>query len=372
MRSRGERAAQRRRLAALLSGVALLAACAQPAIDTVEQIVQQLTLPLRSDSVRFAVIGDTGTGGRQQYEVAARMAEYRKRFPFDFVLMLGDNMYGRETPADFVRKFERPYQPLLDGGVKFYAALGNHDEPSQRFYAKFNMGGERYYTFTRGIAQFFALDSNYMDPTQLAWLERELASSGARWKIAFFHHPLYSSGRLHGSSVDLRERLEPLFVRYGMNLVFAGHEHIYERVKPQKGVSYFTSGGAAKLTSRVTPLKTTWSGLTYHTDRHFMLIEISGDELAFQAIARSGTTIDSGVIPRLAPSPLLSPGRSAPSPTRRSPGAASPLGDRGRRSRPRAARRARPCGGSGCRRRRAGRRAPSRGRAIEWWAASGS
>ncbi len=64
--------------------------------------------------------------------------------------MLGDNMYGSESPADFVRKFERPYKPLLDAGIKFYAALGNHDEPSQRFYKPFNMDGKRFYTFKKG------------------------------------------------------------------------------------------------------------------------------------------------------------------------------------------------------------------------------
>src|SRR6187200_358260 len=65
-------------------------------------------LPAAKDSVKFAVIGDTGTGGRQQYQIAAKLAEARTRFPFEFVVMLGDNMYGGESPADFVKKFEAP------------------------------------------------------------------------------------------------------------------------------------------------------------------------------------------------------------------------------------------------------------------------
>src|SRR5512139_4011974 len=97
-----------------------------------------IALPNRADTVKFGVIGDSGTGERQQYEVAARMADARQRFAYDFVIMLGDNLYGRQGPADLVAKFERPYKPLLDAGVRFYASLGNHDEPANRFYRPWN------------------------------------------------------------------------------------------------------------------------------------------------------------------------------------------------------------------------------------------
>lgn len=263
---------------------------------------QKLTLPLRSESLRFAVIGDSGTGARPQYEVASRMAEFHDRFPFTFVLMLGDNMYGREEPADFERKFLSPYHGLLSAGVVFYAALGNHDQPTQRLFEPFHMSGQRYYTFTHGIAQFFALDSNYMDPPQLEWLGRELHASQARWKICFFHHPLYSSGRRHGSEPDLRMLLEPLFARYGVNVVFAGHEHFYERMKPAHGVHYFTSGSAAKLSrgdlGGGRPAANAQRAAGFDADRSFMLMEIAGDTLFFQAISRTGRTVDSGIILR--------------------------------------------------------------------------
>src|SRR5207245_9096579 len=87
----------------------------------------ELRLPHKEKSVRFAVIGDTGTGQKPQYEVAKQMAQAREKFKFDFVIMLGDNMYGGESSADFKRKFERPYKSLLEAGVKFYACLGNYD-----------------------------------------------------------------------------------------------------------------------------------------------------------------------------------------------------------------------------------------------------
>ena len=258
---------------------------------------QDVRLPLRENSVRFAVLGDTGTGGRQQREVAARAAEYLKAVNFNFAIMLGDNIYGSERPQDFVRKFEEPYKALLDGGVQFYASLGNHDDPNQRFYKLFNMGGERYYTFRKGNVRFFALDSNYMDRRQLEWLERELRQSGSDWKIAFFHHPLYSSGGRHGSETDLRAVLEPLFIEHGVDVVFAGHEHFYERIKPQHGIYYFTSGAAAKLREG-NIRRTAFTEVGFDSDYSFMVVEIAGDEMHFQSIARRGKTVDAGTIPR--------------------------------------------------------------------------
>ena len=166
------------------------------------------------------MIGDSGTGQRAQYEVAQKMTEYQAEFPFTFVTMLGDNIYGSKTPADFEVKFEQPYKRLLEAGVKFYASLGNHDDPNERYYRNFNMGGQRYYTFSKGNAQFFALDSNYMDPQQVQWLETQLGRSNSAWKICYFHHPLYSDGRYHGPDTDLRSLLGPLFLKYGVNAVF--------------------------------------------------------------------------------------------------------------------------------------------------------
>ena len=261
---------------------------------------QDLTLPVKPDSVRFAAIGDMGTGDTAQYDVAQKMIQFRQKFPFDFVIMLGDNIYGGKSPRDLQKKFEIPYKPLLDGGVQFYAALGNHDDTNERFYKFFNMNGQQYYSFKKGNVHFFALDSNYMDPKQLAWLEKELASAGTDWKICYFHHPLYSSGGFHGSSTELRAVLEPLFVKYGVQVVFAGHEHLYERVKPQKGIYYFTEGASGEL--RAGNLKKTdMTAVGYDKDRSFLTVEISGEEMYFQAISRTGVTVDSGNIRRPVP-----------------------------------------------------------------------
>ena len=267
------------------------------ALVTAAGVAQTLTVPNQKDSLKFGVIGDTGTGDANQYRAAKEFAAVRQQFPFEFVLMLGDNMYGGESARDFQKKFEIPYKPVLDAGVKFYAALGNHDSPNQRMYKLFNMNGQRFYSFRpkQGV-RFFALDSNYMDRTQLQWLEKELGASGSDWKIAYFHHPIYSSGGKHGSDTALREQLEPLFLKYGVDLVLAGHEHFYERLKPQKGIHYFIAGGSAKL--RAGDVGGQFTEKAFDTGLSFMIFELIGDQLHFQTITDQGKTVDSGIITR--------------------------------------------------------------------------
>jgi len=255
-------------------------------------------LPNKAGSLKFAVIGDSGQTGGGQTAIAAQMVKWRARYPFEFVLMMGDNLYGTERPRDYEKKFAAPYKPIIDAGVKFYAALGNHDDAGQIQYKLFNMDGQKYYSFRpKPGARFFALDSNYVDTKQLEWLDKELTASGSDWKIAFFHHPLYSSGATHGSADAQRELLEPTFLKHGVNVVFMGHEHFYERLKPQKGVAYFILGSSAKL--RKGDLRK--SALTAYgndTDYAFMLIEIDGDVLHFQTISDKGVTLDAGIVNR--------------------------------------------------------------------------
>jgi predicted MPP superfamily phosphohydrolase len=245
-------------------------------------------------AVRFAVIGDNGTGDTAEFDVARQMVTYRSQVPFDFVLMLGDNLYGRPSAREFSDAFERPYKTLLDAGVRFYAVLGNHDAPDNRQYPGFSMRGHRYYTYARDNARFFAVDTNILDDAQLAWLEGALKSATERWKLVFFHHAIYSNGKRHGSNVELRVRLEPLFVRYGVNVVFSGHDHIYERLKPQKGITYFVEGSSGKLRAGIRASAD--SAVAFDHDQTFMLVEIAGEALAFRAITRTGRVIDSGVL----------------------------------------------------------------------------
>jgi 3',5'-cyclic AMP phosphodiesterase CpdA len=289
-------------LAAILTGgLALLGphvSSAAPSLQSSQATQNRLDvrLPLEQKSVRFAVIGDNGTGDKPQYEIAEEMERYHEVVGYDFVVMMGDNIYGGHKPKDFERKFETPYKPLLDAGVKFYACLGNHDDSNEVLYKPFNMNGQHYYTFKKGDVQFFALDSNYMDSKQLDWIQQQLSASTAKWKIAYFHHTLYSDGRFHGPDVDLRSQLMPIFEKYGVNVVMSGHEHVYERFKPEGGIYFFLVGNSGELRYHNLRQGSDIMAVGFDTDRTFMLVEISGDKLYFQTVSRAGQTVDSGVL----------------------------------------------------------------------------
>ena len=257
-------------------------------------------MPNKDDSFKFAVLGDFGTGSREQYQLAAIMKRVHDQFAFNLVTLVGDNLYGSERPQDFKKKFEDPYKPLLDAGVKFYASLGNHDDPQeQRNYKLFNMGGKLYYTFDpqKGV-RFFALESTYPEPEQIAWFEKEVSASGAEWKIPYFHHPLYSSGERHGSDIKLRQTLEPILLKNGVTVVFTGHDHMYERTKPQNGITYFVVGSGGKLRAGGIDSGTGITARGFASDLAFLVAEIDGDKMNFQTISRKGEVIDSGVIDR--------------------------------------------------------------------------
>jgi 3',5'-cyclic AMP phosphodiesterase CpdA len=210
----------------------------------------QQPLTSKAPILRFISVADTGTGDRGQYAVASSMTQYCRQNPLSLVILAGDNIYNDGEIEKIGAVFERPYQPLLQQGVKFHACLGNHDirtangEPQVR-YANFNMKG-RFYTFRRDSVQFFALDTNHNADwkTQLAWLEQELSQSKATWKVVFGHHPIYSSG-IYGSNQAFIKSLTPLFQKYGVQLYINGHEHNYERTRAINGTTYLICGGGA-------------------------------------------------------------------------------------------------------------------------------
>jgi hypothetical protein len=254
-----------------------------------------LALPNRTDSVKFAVLGDFGTGHEDEYQVGSQMAAFRARFPFDFVITTGDNMVGdQDDPADVADKFERPFQALLNAGVRFYGSLGNHDQPANRSYPHLNMNGRRYYSFAVQNVRFVALDSNWPDRAQLTWLDETLSGSTEEWKICYFHHPLYSDGVRHGPDLELRVLFEPLLVRHGVDVVFSGHEHVYQRLTPQSGVSYFVTGAGGDSVRTLIPSAMT--AASFDREQTFTTVEVSGAELFFQTVSRTGLTVDAGVI----------------------------------------------------------------------------
>ena len=291
--------------------LALAAACAAvtarppgpAAVVEAQSADAPVALPNREGSLKFLVIGDFGNGSREQLQLAELMEKHRQKFPFEVAITVGDNIYGSNNPQSLKQRFEIPYKPLLDAGVKFYASLGNHDDPVNRQYPLWNMGGEFYYTWKapHQDVRFFALESSYPTVQQIGWIERELQRSNEKWKIPYFHHPLYSSGERHGSRNDLQKILEPIFVKNNVSVVFTGHDHIYERTKPQNGIVHFVVGSSGQLRRGNLDQRSAITAKGYDGDRAFLLAEISGDELFFNAIARTGEVVDSGVIVRRQP-----------------------------------------------------------------------
>ena len=255
-----------------------------------------LSMPgLRGGTV-FALMGDSGSGDTAQRDVAQAMLTYfntAHRFPF--VLMLGDNLYHDDYNAEFLE----PYKPLLDRGVTFYAALGNHDRDLEIHFKPFNMNDQDRYTFDQGNARFVALNSNHPgDPAQLKWLDGVFANAGDKWRICFFHHPLYSSGEHTAESRDvIRPALEDALVRNKVDVVFSGHEHLYERIHPQRGIRYFVSGGGGRNLYGFHQSDFDEVGVSEH---HFMVAEIAGDRLFFEAVTHSQKLLDCGVLYRRA------------------------------------------------------------------------
>jgi len=255
-----------------------------------------------SSKTRFAVLGDFGTGESDEYAVARQMLESHQKAGFEFVLAVGDNIYPNGSSKYFVSNFEKPFEGLLKDHMKFYAVLGNHDveagRKDQLNYSLFNMDGSNYYMISRGngLVDFFMLDSTAFDAGQLTWLEKSLRESRATWKVAAMHHPIYSSGKKHGSETKLRAVLEPLFTRHHVQVVFAGHDHVYERTKPQHGIQYFITGAGGKMRRGDIDMRSPLRAASFDQDNSFMLIELDENEMNFKSLSETGEIVDSGII----------------------------------------------------------------------------
>jgi hypothetical protein len=253
-------------------------------------------------AITFAVLGDNGTGGRNQMDVARQMARTYEETPYGLVLLAGDISYYGSIDDRWEDVFVEPYTPLIDAGVEWELAIGNHeisekksDYAAEEIEAQLRRFGKpgTYYSAVHGPMEVFVLDTirpldlGIGGPEELAWLEGALAASTARWKVALLHHPAYSSGK-HGSRLEVREALQPLFAEHGVDIAFTGHDHHYERTKPQDGVTWIVSGAGAKRT------RVGESEFTAHAEStlQFMLVRIDGDTMDVRAITTDGRVID--------------------------------------------------------------------------------
>ena len=208
------------------------------------------------------------------------MARVHESFPFDLVLMLGDNFYGPQGPADLENKFARPYRPLLDAGVTFRAALGNHDDLATDQLSA-DQHGRAPLLHLRPAAACGSWCWTPTCSTRRSWPGPEPRSSRppnpGRSRTSTI--PLYGNAGRHGSNVDLRVLLEPVLLQFGVQVVFSGHDHVYERLKPQRGIHYFVAGSGGQLRKGdLQAAESTAAG--FDQDQAFMLVEISGDDLS--------------------------------------------------------------------------------------------
>jgi hypothetical protein len=253
----------------------------------------------------FLVVGDSGCGCDAQREVAERM----QAVPADFILHTGDMVYRDGAPEDYDPKLFGPYRTLLRRTV-LWPALGNHDIRSAdgaawraAFLTPANnrAGSEDYYSFDHGPLHVVVLNSNAStapDSPQYAFVEADLESSQARWKVVAFHHTIYSSGSRHGSNLRIRANLTPLFDRYRVDLVFMGHDHDYERTHPLRadavvadgeGTVYVTTGGGgADLRSVGKSPFTAYAEASYH----FVRMAVNENRLAGMMIRDDGAVRD--------------------------------------------------------------------------------
>ncbi|MEM6611318.1 MAG: metallophosphoesterase [Cyanobacteria bacterium P01_C01_bin.72] len=287
---------RRKFLYGIASGFGLAWGSGQLLAETV--ILEKIATPTAQSAplLRFAALGDVGTGNIGQMAIAEAMNGYFQQHPFELVLMAGDNIYEGGDIRRVGATFSRPYHYLRKQGVPFYAVLGNHDVlfhngDEQVKFSGFNMGG-RYYTQAQGEVEFFALDSNDPDwKVQFPWLEQNLAQSTATWKIVLAHHPLYSSG-LHGSSEQLITMLAPLFKRYGVQLYINGHDHNYERTESIDGTTYLTVGAGAKTRP---VFSSDWTARSA-ARLSFATIAVYPQRLTIQGIGKNGKVFDMGEV----------------------------------------------------------------------------
>lgn len=273
---------------------------------------------------RFVVIGDAGNGLTPQFQIADQMLKTYQQKPFASVLVLGDNVYENGEPWKFDNVIEKPYKPLMNAGVRFYPVMGNHDVrsgfgPQQMAY----WGAPQFYSRRMGNIEFFGIDTTVFLPgydgcykttpflalqqaaVQLAWLDKALADSPAKYKIVYGHYPIYSSG-LHGNKEDatvkLRQILEPVMAKNHVTAYLAGHEHHYEKSKPIQGIQHFVSGAAGQLRQDVHyQANPPYPRESLIAKYHFMLFEETPQGLKYEVISRGGKTLESGLVPPNAP-----------------------------------------------------------------------
>jgi hypothetical protein len=273
-------------------------------------------LPLfaQQEPFRFIAIGDTGSGSPAQQRVADQMWTLMQKHPFHLVVMLGDNIYGNHevsgggSPRFFHEKFDLQYERFQERGVVFHSAVGNHDMQTDHAQAEIDdqkrfgiLGPHGYYEFSspekfnvngRPLMEFFAINSELRKEdmaAQVKWLRGELEKSTAVWRVVFLHHPLYTVRGQHAPAVVLREMIEGSMKKNHVQIILAGHNHFYARMKPvDEMVQLISGGGGRHLAFPFSDRCAEISARRYH----FTEVEVYPEKANVRAIDQYGEAFD--------------------------------------------------------------------------------
>jgi tartrate-resistant acid phosphatase type 5 len=268
---------------------------------------------------RFAAIGDYGSAGIPEHDVANLVKSWNP----DFIITLGDNNYDVGDSAtidqnigqyyhEYIYNYKGRYGPKTFSD-RFFPSLGNHDyytRNGEAYRDYFTLPGNgRYYELVRGDVHLFAVNSDEAEPdgvsitsVQAHWLQAALAASTSRWKVVYLHHAPYSSG-LHGSTANLQWP----FQAWGASVVLAGHDHNYERLVVDN-LLYIVNGlGGRSLYPTARP-RLVQSQKYFNSDYGALLLEATPDSLTMKFFTRQLVLVDSYVLHQsLSPAPKLYP-----------------------------------------------------------------
>jgi hypothetical protein len=246
---------------------------------------------------RLLAVGDFGVGGSAERATGNAIKAWEADHPAGVLLTLGDNDYT-ESPPDFRRNWHDAFGWLDGAGVRPRGTLGNHDVRVQSGRYEFDalrMPSSHYERSFPGL-DLFVLNSNSVGDRQTRWLRRHLAASDASWKIVSLHHPPYSCGGYLSDSAVV-SRWVPLFERFGVTLVLAGHDHNYQRFAAKKGVTYVVHGGGGQELYSLRGCPAGYPTRAFARRAHgFLDVVVRSDAVRLKAVNLSGKVIDRHVI----------------------------------------------------------------------------
>jgi len=267
--------------------------------------------PAGESVIHLAALGDVRSGVGRQAKIAHLLDRVHQAVSLEGIILLGDNTPLWGSPSRSLRKtFTIPYASLIGRGAQFFAILGNHDlrrgmKEHQLYFPQYNMNGRPYYSkvFGENLVEVFFLNSNGIenDAPQIQWLEQALGQSNARWKVVAMHHPLYTAAKHHPADPVLTALLEPILLEQGVTMVISGHNHIYERLHPVKGITYLTAGSGGKLNKGDLKKNDPMLAGGNDQDNVVLVLEFSANSCRSLAYTADGKPVDEArIVPMLA------------------------------------------------------------------------